>query len=234
VDRGDVRSVQLDVYDSKGGLWNPDLGELAAPDGWEFLPSGDTFVTRRVKAAGLYWNVWRPRGRNRPHRSRLGVFAPAATIAAARDAAEKTEQRRVRQRTSNARHRGKVEAAYRDEFSASVRAWLAFAPEHAHLAEEIVRDTADRAVVVGSGRVGRTTLLPLEQRAALAARATIRHRFTDYEDRLDELDRFGSEVDGSEIDGSEIDDFHYRATKQAAMAAVDEFLDAHRRPPESA
>ena len=74
-----------------------------------------------------------------------------------------------------------------------VVAWLDFAPEHAELAEQIATLAADRAVVVGSGRVGRTRLLPLEERAALAARATIRHRFTD-DDRLAELDPFEAET----------------------------------------
>jgi hypothetical protein len=65
--------------------------------------------------------------------------------------------------------------------------------------------------------------LPLEERAALAARATIRHRFTDYDDRLAELDPFGAETG----------DFEYRTIKHAAHDAVDDFLDAHRRPPDS-
>ena len=123
----------------------------------------------------------------------------------------------------NARHRDKVEDAYRDEFAAAVLAWLAFAPEHAALADQIAISAADRAVVVGSGRVGRTRLLPLEERAALAARATIRHEFTDYDDRLAELDPFEAEVD----------DFEYRSIKHAAHDAVDDFLDAHRPPPDS-
>ena len=61
----EVPALNLDVYDTKEGLWNPEHGSLDLPDGWEFLPAGDTFVTRHVKAAGVYWNVWRPRGRNR-------------------------------------------------------------------------------------------------------------------------------------------------------------------------
>ena len=123
----------------------------------------------------------------------------------------------------NARHRDKVEDAYRGQFVAAVVAWLAFAPEHAALAEQIATSAADRAVVVGSGRVGRTRLLPLEERAARAARAAIRHQFTDYDDRLAELDPFEAEVD----------DFEYHSIKHDAHDAVDEFLDTHRPPPDS-
>src|SRR5207245_236284 len=119
----------------------------------------------------------------------------------------------------NARHRDKVEDAYRSEFAAAVVAWLDFAPEHAARAEQIATSAADRAVVVGSGRVGRTRLLPLEERAALAARAAIRHSFPDYEDRLAELDPFEAEVD----------DFEYRSIKCRARRR--RRLSRHALPP---
>jgi Uncharacterized conserved protein (DUF2293) len=221
VEEPDPRALILDVYESKQGLWNPDHGDLELPADWAFLASGDAFVTRRVKAGGVYWNAWRPRGRDRPHRRRLGLFAPAAAINQARSDAERTAERRARARVVSARSRDKAEDAYREEFTAAVLVWLDFAPEHAVLAEEIANVTAERAVVVGSGRVGRTRLLPLEERAALAARATIRHRFTDYDDHLVGLDP----------PGAEIDDFEYRMIKQNAHDDVEEFLDTYRRPP---
>ena len=217
----DPRTLVLDVYETKQGLWNPEHGELELPADWEFLPSGDAFVTRRVKAGGVYWSAWRPRSQNRPHRRRLGLFAPAAAISQARAEAAATGQRRARQRVASAQSRGKAEEAYREEFRAGVLAWLAFAPEHTALAEEIAEATAERAVVVGSGRVGRTKLLPLEERVALAARATIRHRFTDYDDRLVGLDP----------SDAAIDDFEYRSIKQTAHDEVDDFLDTYRRSP---
>jgi hypothetical protein len=216
----ELEALNLDVYDTKDGLWNPEHGSVALPADWEFLPSGDAFVTRRVKAAGTYWIAWRPRGRNRLHRHKLGLFAPTAAINDARAEAERTTARRAHQREVNARHRDKVEDAYRAEFTAAVLAWLDFTSEHAALAERIATAAADRAVVVGSGRVGRTTLLSLEERAALAARATIRHQYTDYEDRLVEVDPFEADLD----------DFEYRTIKQVAHDAVDDFLCAHREP----
>lgn len=216
--------MRLDVYEATQGVWNPDHGELELPDGWEFLPSGDAFVTRRVKAAGTYWVAWRPRGKNRPHRRRLGLYAPSDTISEARAEAGRTEERRARQRASNDRVRAKTEAAYQADFTAAVLAWLAFAPQHEELAIGIAEAAARRAVEVGSGRVGRTRGLPLEERAALAARATIRHRFTDYEDALMEMDPFETEID----------DFEYRVAKRSANEAVDAFLGAHRPPSDGA
>ncbi len=76
MDGDDLAVVHLDVHDSEEGVWHPEHGVIDRPLGWDFLPSGDAFVTRRVKAAGMYWSLWRPRGRNRPHRRPLGIVAP--------------------------------------------------------------------------------------------------------------------------------------------------------------
>ena len=94
--------------------------------------------------------------------------------------------------------------------------YLAFTPEHEQLAESIAQEAAERAAVVGSGRVGRTRLLSLQERAALAARAQIRHAHTDYEQQLDDEAVAG------------VDDELYRAIKAEAHQAVDAFLQAHR------
>jgi len=126
---------------------------VAACQGWEFLPSGDAFLTRQVKAAGVYWTAWQPRGRNRPHRRKLGLYAPGSAIEQARAAAERTAERRTKQRAGNARYRARVEDDYRGDFTAAVIAWLDFAAEHATLADAIAVRAAERAVVVGSGRV---------------------------------------------------------------------------------
>ncbi len=106
---------------------------------------------------------------------------------------------------------------YREELHAAVLAFLGFAPEHAALAEQIASDTAARAAVVGSGRVGRTRLLSLEERARLAARAHIRHRFTTYEDKLNRMPFAAWDEDDL-----------YREIKGAAHEAVDDFLEQHR------
>ena len=44
----DVLALNLDVYDTKEGLWNPEHGPLEEPSGWEFLPTGDAFVPYAV------------------------------------------------------------------------------------------------------------------------------------------------------------------------------------------
>jgi hypothetical protein len=218
----DPAGLHLEVYDTKAGLWHPELGDLEQPAGWTFLAAGDAFLTRRVKAAGLYWELFRPKGRGQ-HRRKLGLLAPVEAIAAARVAATVTASRRETQRESSSRQRDQAEAAYRGEFEAAVLRWLAFAPEHQLIADEIARGAVDRAAVVGSGRVGRTKQLTLEERAALAARAYIRHRHTDYEDRL-----FSLEVSELDIDSDNGDVGDYREIKWRAQREVDAFVEQHR------
>jgi hypothetical protein len=212
--------TNLEVYDTKAGLWHPELGDLVAPDGWELLPAGDAFLTRRVSAGGVYWIVWRPKGRRAAHRRKVGLLAPRGAIDAARAAAADTVSERAKQRDANARQRDRAEAVYREELAAAVFRWLDFASPHSLLATEISVGAVEQAAVVGSGRVGRTRTLPIEERAALAARAFIRHHHTEYDEWLSELDPLAVEMDGAE----------YRRVKRNAHRAVDLFLDAHRRP----
>lgn len=201
----DRADEHLDIYDTRQGWWNPDHGELEILDGWELLVRGDTFVTRRVKAAGSYWLVWSPRTRNRPHRTAIGLMAPKTTIDEARAAAEATAEQRAQRRAASGSYRDRTEERYRRELAAAIVAYLDFVPEHAQLADQIAERAAARAGEVGSGRVGRTRLLSLPERAELAARADIRHNHTG-------------------------DDWLYREIKATAHVAVDDFIDNHRRP----
>lgn len=205
----------LDVYDTRAGPWNPEHGELQIPEDWELLPSGDTFLTRTVKANGPYWLAWKPRTRQRPHRRLVGVWAPKPSIDAARAAALASEQRRDRQRRHGEASRQRREATYQAELRGEVLRFLDFHESHRDLAERIADEAAARAAVVGSGRVGRTRTITIEERAALAARALIRHRFTSYEDDLVEVWD---------------DDFLYREVKADAQSRVDAFLERHRGP----
>jgi len=190
----DPAGLQLEVYDTKAGLWHPELGDLIQPDGWDFLPAGDAFLTRRVKAAGGYWVLYEPKGR-RTYRRLLGLLAPSAAIAAARAAADATAAQRKTQRAAGARQRDRSEAVYRAEFEQAVLRWLDFAPEHETVAADIAANAVERAAVVGSGRVGRTKTLSLDERAALAARAYIRHHYTDYEQQLERLAVAGLDIE---------------------------------------
>ena len=111
----DPTGLHLEVYDTKSGLWHPELGDLVQPDGWDLLPAGDAFLTRQVKGAGDYWVVFRPKGRGQ-HRRLLGLLAPIEAIAAAREAGAITVARRETQRESSSRQRVRAETVYRAQF----------------------------------------------------------------------------------------------------------------------
>lgn len=64
-------------------------------------------------------------------------------------------------------------------------------------------------------------MLSLDERASLAARALIRHRYTSYEDDLSD----------AMVDEPWDEAFWYREVKADAQSAVDEFLDRHRETP---
>jgi hypothetical protein len=212
----DLSGLVLDVYESRTGWWHPERGEVEPPGDWDFVPTGNAFVTRTVKAAGVFWLAWAPRSRSRPHRRLLGLWAPETTIRAAQQAAADTEAARAARRVAGARRRERQEARYQDELTAAIVTYLDFAPEHQALAETIATAAAQRATVVGSGRVGRTRLLSMEERGALAARAELRHAYTDYEQQL-----AAQPVAGD-------DDELYREIKAYAHDEVDRFIEEHR------
>jgi len=191
----DLASLQLDVYESRDGWWNPERDVVVRPDDWEFLATGQAFVTRSVKAAGVFWLAWAPRSRTRQHRRLLGLWAPAVAIQSAQRAEEDTASARAARREAGARSRARQEARYQDELAQAIVEYLHFAPEHQTMAETVARSAAERTAAMGSGRVGRTRILALDERAALAARAQIRHAHTDYHDRLDELRVRGEDDD---------------------------------------
>jgi Uncharacterized conserved protein (DUF2293) len=212
----DLASLRLDVYESRDGWWNPEHDVVVPPKDWEFLATGQAFVTRSVKAAGVFWLAWAPRSRTRQHRRLLGLWAPAAAIRRAQRSEADTASARAVRREAAARSRARQEARYQGELVAAIVEYLHFAARHEALAQTIAWSAAERAAVVGSGRVGRTRILALDERAALAARAQIRHAHTDYHDRLDELSVLGQ------------DDELYRDIKAQAHDAVDAFIHAHR------
>jgi hypothetical protein len=174
-----LATEHLDVYATKNGQWNPEHGDIEIPADWEFLPSGDAFLTRTVKASDTYWVSWQPRSRQRQHRRLLGLWAPSQVIAAAQVRADETAERRAAKRVVGAQSRERQEDRYRRELEDAIERFLAFAPAYEELQQRIAKETAAHAAVVGSGRVGRTRQLTLDDRAALSARAYIRHRFTN-------------------------------------------------------
>lgn len=162
------------------GVYRDGPDRFHAPAGWELLPPGDAALTKRVKAAGPHWVVQEKKGRRMFSR---GVLAPADTIATerARRAAEQADPAYAKKLEAGRATRAKKEVAYAENFGAAVEACLAFAPAHRDLGRAVAAAVAAHATPVGSGTVARTQRIPVEDRAAAAVIAWLRHQTTAYD-----------------------------------------------------
>ena len=150
------------------------------PEGWEFLPAGDAGLTRKVTARTACWRVQVPMGRRMIAK---GIWAPAAVIAEARleVEAQRGTEAYQKKRAGDRLRRDRQQAAYEEEFCRAVRCYLAFAPHYAELERVMAEAVTVHAVPVGSGTVARTAMIPIEERAAKAVIAWMRHRTTAYD-----------------------------------------------------
>ena len=148
-----------------------DLGHL------EFLPSGNTALTRRAtKASGLSAVVvrWSTR-RNRYERQ--GILAEAAAIEQAAQECLSDADVRARRREHEQSRRADQDVHFQGDFAAAIREQFPGCP--VDRAEAI----ALHAAVRGSGRVGRSAAGRALDRDAvrLAVVASVRHVDTDYD-----------------------------------------------------
>lgn len=166
------------------GAGNTLIGEngeqLKPPIGWEFLPAGDAGLTRKVTAAGAFWRVQVQVGRRIISK---GIWAQASTIDEARQEIEtiRATDAYKKKLEGARRSRDQKQAQYQEEFYQAVRAYLAFAPRYAELEKAMAEAVTVHAIPVGSGTVARTLLIPIEDRAAKAVIAWMRHQTTAYD-----------------------------------------------------
>lgn len=153
---------------------------LHPPIDWSLLAPGDAALTRRVKAGGPSWTVQQKRGRKI---FSLGVWAPSARIEAVRRnlAIERARPQYAERRQADAPRRALKQDAYVDDFRQAVLDFLAFAPCYEELAQRLADAVARHATPVGSGTVARTERIPIDQRAAAAVIAWMRHQTTAYD-----------------------------------------------------
>jgi len=153
---------------------------LAVPVGWSLLPPGDAALSRRIKQGGPIWTMIEVKGRKRFSR---GIWAPTDRIETLK--AELLIERRdpsyQRKLDSGRKRRAAEQEVYAGDFRSAVLACLDFHPIHAEKAEVLSRLIADHAVPVGSGTVARTERIPIDQRAAAAIVAWMRHQTTGYD-----------------------------------------------------
>lgn len=172
------------VYEWDGGKkYLKDGHFLDMPAGWEFVPSGDPGLTRRLKTtAPDYWVVKRRFGRKEYG---VGLCVPtglAATIA--EELKNERETPEYQQKLAAGRkRREKKQEQYQEDFEVAVLAFLAFHPRWKDLAEKFAKAVTEFTTPVGSGTVARTERIPIEDRARAAVIAWMRHNTTDYDRR---------------------------------------------------
>jgi len=154
--------------------------EVTIPQDWGFLPAGDAGLTRKVTAQSRFWRLQARMGRRIISK---GVWAPETIIEKAR--AEVEVQRassEYQQRLAGDRRRREAkQQAYEQEFCQAVRSYLNFASCYQELEQVMAEAITRHAVPVGSGTVARTTRIPVEDRAAHAVIAWMRHQTTAYD-----------------------------------------------------
>lgn len=161
-------------------LTGPNGERLKPPAGWTFLPAGDAGITRKVTSKGAYWRVEVKKGRRTIS---LGIWAPATTIAQARQIVQEvrlTDEYQKKQ-TYAAERRDKKQTAYDAEFCQAVEYFLGFHSNYKELEKKLALVVTAHAIPVGSGTVARTQLIPIEERAAHAVIAWMRHQTTAYD-----------------------------------------------------
>ena len=151
---------------------------VTPPEGWEFVPSGDAGLTRRLKMAGECW-VMVHRRRNRIEAVGLWTSARRAAAVRAELELERRDPARQRRLEADKRRREAKQAAYTVEFRNAVAAYLHFAERWSGLEAKLAAAVTEHAVPVGSGTVARTQRIPLERRADAAPD----HRLRPYADR---------------------------------------------------
>jgi len=156
---------------------------LPMPDGWEFVPSGDPALTRRLKAAAPeYWAVHRWFGRREGN---VGLCVPKGLREEiqAQLATERESPEYQRKLAAGRRRRDREQHEYQQDFEAAVVAFLDFDDRWADLAKRLAHVITLFTTPVGSGTVARTERIPIEERARAAVIAWMRHNTTDYDDR---------------------------------------------------
>lgn len=163
-----------------GGLIGPNGETLKPPTDWIFLPAGDAGVTRKVTSKGSYWRVELKKGRRTIS---LGIWAPATTISQAQRDVQQirlTDEYKNKQ-TYAAKRRERKQTEYETEFCLAIESFLNFHSNHKELEKKLAKAVTIHAIPVGSGTVARTQLIPIEERAARAVIAWMRHQTTAYD-----------------------------------------------------
>ena len=170
------------VFEFKGvSKYSLDGHFVDMPNGWEFVPSGDPALTRRIKAAASdYWVVKRKVGGKF---FGVGLCAPIGLASEiSRQLKEERETPEYQRKLEAGRkRREKEQEEYKGDFEAAVLKFLDFHEKWHDLAVKFAKAVTEFTTPVGSGTVARTQLIPIEDRARAAVIAWMRHNTTNYD-----------------------------------------------------
>ena len=154
---------------------------LFPPVGWAFLPAGDAGVTRKITSQGEYWRVEVKKGRRIIS---LGIWAPADVVLQVQQAVKvlRSTTEYQTKKLYTAERRDKKQTAYGIEFCSAVETYLNFHHNYKALEKRLAQAVTRHATPIGSRTVARTTQIPIEERAALAVIAWMRHQTTAYDE----------------------------------------------------
>lgn len=165
--------INQKLVDEKGTVHTP-------PQNWSFLPAGDAGITRKVSSHKQYWKVVFKKGRRTMSK---GIWAPSQIIEQAK---LEVSQKRSRpeyekQLAYNKNKREQIQKDYKAEFRTEVSKYLHFATQYHDMENAMAHIITEFAIPVGSGTVARTKQIPIEERAAKATIAWMRHNTSNYD-----------------------------------------------------
>lgn len=175
-----VKNQRIVSPGPKGKITN-EYGEIETPPtDWSFLPAGDAGITRKVTSKGNFWRVQFKKGRRIVSK---GIWAPSTTILWAQQEVENTRGTAAYAKKQEQAKilRQKKQDNYAIEFTEAVKTFLNFDAVYTELQDKMASAITAHAIPIGSGTVARTSMIPIEQRAAKAVIAWMRHQTTGYD-----------------------------------------------------
>lgn len=168
------------VPDKDGKLIASNGDFFSPPKHWSFLPAGDAGITRKITARGMFMRVQIKKGRRFISK---GIWAPSNIIAEAKKEIEETRSTDAYKKNLNKsrERRIKKQLEYEVEFCKEVERYLSFHSTYKSLEKKLAKLVTTHAIPVGSGTVARTQMIPVEERAARAVIAWMRHQTTAYD-----------------------------------------------------
>lgn len=161
------------------GLWS--FGKIVnIPASYVEVRSGDAFLTRKIKELAKTVYIRMKRSKSGGYSSAVGVLAPTELVEAAKVEASRSKADRQKKRASTTAYRAKKEV----ERKAEVKAMML--EMYPNMPPKEAGWIVDHAFEVGSGRVGRTSLICMDEKIELAVQAYIRHTHTEYDSLLND------------------------------------------------